>query len=122
MPAKSATTTTTTSLTGDKPLTTSTTTAKPSVPNIQQAVPIFHHQTANSSLSQVLKQFSAVNTSSGSGIVNSTNASTTVLVTGQQASSVGLAKPTVSNQGVNTSAASSSDTTLPSSQSDAKNN
>jgi hypothetical protein len=28
---------------------------------IQQAVPIFHHQTANSSLSQVLKQFSAVN-------------------------------------------------------------
>jgi hypothetical protein len=29
--------------------------------HIQQAVPIFHHQTANSSLSQVLKQFSAVN-------------------------------------------------------------
>ena len=47
-----------------------------------------------------------MNTSTGSVTVSSTNAGTIVLVTGQQASSVGLAKPVVSGQGVNTGAAS----------------
>ena len=36
--------------------------------SIQQAVPIFHHQTANSSLSQVLRQFSAVNSNTANTI------------------------------------------------------
>jgi hypothetical protein len=109
VPAKPAATTMAAAASGDKP-TASTAGAKPNVAHIQQAVPIFHHQTANSSLSQVLKQFSAVNTSVTSGGVGSANASTTVLVTGQQAGSVGLGKQQQPASGAAGEAAAQSDT------------
>ena len=40
--------------------------------NIQQAVPIFPHQTGNPSLSQVLRQFSRVNTTQGTATITAT--------------------------------------------------
>jgi len=107
VPAKPAATTMAAAASGDKP-TATTAGAKPNVAHIQQAMPIFHHQTANSSLSQVLKQFSAVNTSVTSG--GSANASTTVLVTGQQAGSVGLGKQQQPASGAAGEAAAQSDT------------